>query len=345
MKFERDTCNNLGGLNRIWIANQADGEANIVSDENGITEVILSIERFTEIEFESGGLAETMELGNAGESFSTGINLAVRKNRPELLAFEQMFKGKRLMALCHTNNLDWRIVRNLSLSREAQTGANPPAYNVVNYTLSGNSIENATFGIVKQDAYWLQTRFIPEAGRNFNPSITFSSLGEWRFENLNRIAGNNISVDGIEQGLDGSLQTVAFQSEDSSNGITELFFRDNAIAGIARLDLLPNLTTADLAINQIEEVKVGAWANKPNVVIELRENRIGTDKQEQFLQALYSNITGANNLKISLLNQNDGEGNDYMPNEATIDLAVLLYEQYQVEIYLSESQTELRYSI
>ena len=345
-KIERDACLNLGGLNRIWLANQLDGEASIIGNSDGIVEIILDRQAFTEIEFETGELKENLLNDNAGDSYSYDINFLVRRERQELLQFERQFSNRRLLAVCYTNNGDWRIARNLTLTRAGSTGVREPNYNRFNYSLKGNGLDNITFGIATQAIFWLQSRFAPNGSDTFDPEIVFTGDGKFRFANLVEEDGNSISIDGIAQGLNGNLQTIAFDSDTGATGITELRFRDDAISGKAQLHLLPNLVTADLALNQIEEVTVGSWVNNANVVIELRNNQISPQSQEQFLEDILSNLSvSSSNMKIGILNQSDGNGNVYLPTQGAIDLAVLLYQAFGIEIYIEANELQLEYGI
>jgi hypothetical protein len=105
---------------------------------------------------------------------------------------------------------------------------------------------------------------------------------------------------------------------------------------------LSGLTIADLALNEIETITVGDWANKQNVLIELRDNKISTEAQEALLIALSNKIAvDSSNLKIGLMNQSDGQGGHFLPNANAIALAKEIYERTGAEVWLSGFETLL----
>lgn len=342
----KNTCPNFGGINRLFLANQLAGEQNIISDANGVLDIILDRTSFEEVELQKDrGASFTENLADeaAGTAYSALLAFTILKERTELLSFERRHLRKRLMAVCLTNNGDWRVFRNLSLSRVGQSGEKVADANAFSYTLTGVSAQNATFAIADQAIWFVQTAFLPNGADTFDPAISFAGTATWRFANGSTQVGNAISVLGTAQGLNGTLQTVLIDNEViGAGGITEVFMRQDGIAGTLRLDLLPNLITADLALNKIQALKVGTWVNNAGVKIELRDNQLTPAAQHELVQQVANLFAGASSdLQVGLLNQTDGAGNVYMPLPETVALAVLLYANFGIKIYIDSYTSTL----
>jgi hypothetical protein len=334
--IQQNNCLSLGGFQKIWIAVQSKGEAGILKTEDDFVEIILDRDKFQLLDLGRGQhqFTESLTEDAEGNAVSASINYELIRERTELLDFEKRFKGKLLMAVLLTNNNDERIFRNLTLTRTGTCGAGYSGKNGFTYNLTGNSIDVATFAKSQQAIFWFKTK----KNGTLNTEIVFTGDASWLLADGRTFLGNSISA----TGLDGYEQTVTIDSETAALGISELYLRNQNISGEVRLDLLGGLKVADLALNEIETITVGDWANQQGVLIELRDNNISPEAQEALLIALSNKIAiDSSNLKIGLMNQSDGQGGHFLPNANAIALAKEIYERTGAEVWLSGFETLL----
>lgn len=333
MTLQRTTCINLGGLDRVWIAQQSKVGECISIAANGRATVILDRGMFEEVELDSGSYQEVLGEDDGGTVFQSSISMQVRKDRFEVFAFERAWHNRQITAVAKSYNGDFLLFRNLQLSRQRNSGEFSQDFNGHRFQLLGNDWEAANHALAVEAIFWFDTNF-NGTGR-FSPAITFSGLATWNFPNGTTLSGNTIDTDGIDQGLTGITQAITIDSETPATTLTELYFRNQSIVGVLRLDLLPNLSKGDFALNAIESVRVGEWVNQLGVVIELRDNHLSTAAQAQFVQEIASRFKGtSSDLKIGLWNQTDAQGSPQPPDTATMELALQLYNDYGIEIHL-----------
>jgi len=333
MNLVRSTCTNLGGIDRIWIAEQIAAEEFISMAANGLATIILERAAFNEIGLDSGSYQETLSEDDGGAFFQTTLSIQVRKDRFAAFTFERAWRNHQFLAVVKNNNGDFIIFKNLRLTRQKESGEFAPDFNGNRFQLVGNDWEPACHAAAVEAIFWFDTDF-DGVGR-FNPSLVFSGQATWNFANGTLLSGNVIDTDGAEQGLDGTNQMINIDAENDASGISEMHFRDNSITGTLRLDLVPNLTLGDFALNKIEAVMIGDWVNRSAVNVELRNNHLSTDAQRQLVQGIANRFNGTHSdLRIGLLNQIDALGNPQLPDQATIELALQLYHDYGIEIHL-----------
>ncbi|MGB0521404.1 MAG: hypothetical protein ACPGJS_00520 [Flammeovirgaceae bacterium] len=335
MTLLRDTCRNLGGIQRLWIALQNQAAHRITPVRAGSETIILDREVFCEVGLDSGNYQESHVEDDGGSFFRSTINFQLRKDRYSIYGFERDWNRKRLLVVVKNRNGDFIIFRNMRLTRQKTSGEFAPDFNGFQFQLLGNHWLPSTYGQAIEAIFWFNTTFQAGAGR-FDPSMVFTGNASWNFTNGISLVGNAIDTDGIAEGLNGNSQLITIDSETPAEGITELHFRDNSIAGTLRLDLLPNLQTGDFALNQIQSVTVGEWVNKAGVVIELRNNQLSALAQRQLLEDIANRFVGtSSDLKLGLFNQAEA------PDETTMKLAVELYTNYGMEIRLPAVETRL----
>lgn len=335
MNLARNSCLNLGGIQRLWLANQPKAASSILQIQKGVERIILDREVFSEVGLDTGSYQESHTEDDGGSVFQSRISFQLRKDRQAFYQFEQVWNRKRILAVVKNNNGDFLIFRNLRLTRQKSSGETTSDFNGFQFQLIGNDWQASTYGQAIEAIFWFDTQFQAGADR-FNPSLALSGTAKWSFANGACLYGNAIDSDGMAEGLNGSNQQVIVNAETSAEGITATYFRACAISGELRLDLLPNLQLADLALNQIESVSVGEWVNKSGVVIELRNNQLTAEAQHQLVDEIANRFVGASSdLKLGLFNQAEP------PNQETVRLAVDLYNEYGIEIRLPAVQANL----
>ncbi|MGB0522396.1 MAG: hypothetical protein ACPGJS_05520 [Flammeovirgaceae bacterium] len=183
------------------------------------------------------------------------------------------------------------------------------------------------------NTFFFETNYAFDEGDTFDPEFIGDGI-QFLFDTGVTIGGNALTIDGQLTGLFGRRQFIGLEVASLSN-IQAVNLRNDSIVGEIRLDVLPNLQSADLAFNAIESITVGDWVNTDNVVIELRDNRLNTAAQAAIVQEVANRYSGSSTgLKIGLLNQTDGFGNTYIPDNETIQLATDLYNNHGIEIHL-----------
>jgi len=184
-----------------------------------------------------------------------------------------------------------------------------------------------------ENFFFYETNFNADGIDTHDPEIV-GNVTRFLFESGAEVTGGQLNTLGSSEGLYGQRQYVGVEVVGFEH-ISAIRMRQDSIVGEVRLDVLPNLTEADLAFNQIESITVGEWVNQQDVVVELRDNQLNTQAQAQLVQDIATKFNGTtSNLKVGLFNQKNALGEYYLPDSATVQLAVDLYNNHGIEIYL-----------